>query len=230
MLDRRKLKAKMVRFGLRFLLGQIVLIFIPAGSFAFWQGWAYLELSFILQFALMIYFYRHDPQVLARRLLVREKNPGQKIIIVLLRLVISCRPGVGGSGLSLRLDARPLFPVPIWLTVLALLFIVTSQYLFFRILQANRFAASIIQVETGQTIAAAGPYRFIRHPMYLAMTIHWLAVPLALGSIVALAASIFIIPVFHPAPARRGTDSPPRFARLCDYCRQVRYRLVPFVW
>jgi protein-S-isoprenylcysteine O-methyltransferase Ste14 len=220
----------MVRFGLRFLFGQMLLIFIPAGSFAFWQGWAYLQLNFILQFALMIYFYRHDPQVLARRLLVREKNAGQKIIIVLLRLVIVAVLVLAGLDYRFGWTRDRFFPVPVCLTVLALLLIIASQYLFFRILQANRFAASIIQVETGQTIAATGPYRLVRHPMYLGMSIHWLAVPLALGSIVALAASIFIILVF----ILRLLDEERILRRdlpgYADYCRQTRYRLVPFVW
>jgi len=220
----------MVRFGLRFLFGQAVLIFIPAGSFAFWQGWAYLELSFILQFALMIYFYRHDPQVLARRLLVREKNAGQKIIIVLLRLVIIAVLVLAGSDYRFGWTRDHLFPVPAWLTAVALLFIVASQYLYFRVLQANRFAASIIQVETSQTIAAAGPYRLVRHPMYLSMTIYWLAVPLALGSLVALTASVLIMPVFIVRLLDEERILRRDLPGYADYCRQTRYRLVPFVW
>ena len=137
------------------------------------------------------------------------------------------------SGLDrqFRLDARTrFFPVPAWLTVLALWFIIAGQFLFFRILQANRFAASIIQVETGQTIAAGGPYRFYPSPhvLWSMNLIHWLAVPLALGSIVALAASIFIIPVF----ILRLLDEERILRRdlpgYTEYCRQTRHRLVPF--
>jgi protein-S-isoprenylcysteine O-methyltransferase Ste14 len=229
-LDRWRLKAKMVRRGLRFQLGQAFLIFIPAGSYAFWQAWAYLGLNLTLQFALMIYFYLRDPQVLKRRLLTREKNSGQKIIIMLLRAVVFSTLVLSGLDHRCGWTRSHFFPVPAWLTVLALLLIAAGWFLLFRILQANRFAASIIQVEIGQTIAADGPYQFVRHPMYLSMTLHWLAVPLALSSVVALTAGAFIIPVFILRLLDEERILHRDLPGYAEYCRQTRYRLVPGVW
>ena len=228
--DRQRLKVRLIRRVFRMHLSTAVVLFIPAGSFAFWQGWAYIGLSLILYFWFILYFYRRDPQTLERRMLTREKNSSQKVIIVLLRLVIGFTLVLAGLDFRCGWTRANFFPVPVWLTVLALMAIAGSQWLFIRILEANRFAASIIQVETGQTIAAAGPYRFIRHPMYLSMTIHWLAAPLALGSIVALATSVFVIPVF----ILRLLDEERILRRdlpgYADYCRQTRRRFVPFVW
>jgi protein-S-isoprenylcysteine O-methyltransferase Ste14 len=149
---------------------------------------------------------------------------------VLLRLVIGLTLLLAGLDFRCGWTRTHFFPVPVWLTLLALLSIAGSHWLFLQIMQANRFAASIIQVESGQTIAATGPYRLIRHPMYLAMTIHWLAAPLALGSMVALAASVFVIPAF----ILRLLDEERILRRdlpgYVDYCLQTRRRFVPFVW
>jgi protein-S-isoprenylcysteine O-methyltransferase Ste14 len=220
----------MIRRGVRFNLGMAALVFFAAGTLKFWQGWAYIGLGLVLQFSLMIYFYLRDPLVLERRLLTREKNDGQKVIIVLLRLVVGLALALSGLDYRRGWTRASFFPVPVWLTVLALLFIAGGQFLFFRTLQTNRFAASIIQVETGQTVAATGPYRFIRHPMYLSMIIHWLAAPLALGSIVALAASIFILPVLGLRLLNEEKILRRDLPGYAGYCRQTRYRLVPFVW
>jgi protein-S-isoprenylcysteine O-methyltransferase Ste14 len=181
---------------LRFQIGQATMVFLPAGSLSFWQGWSYIGLNGALQIWRMIYFYLRDPEVLERRLLIHEKNPGQKVIIVLLRVVVCSTLLLSGLDHRVGWTHHHLIPVPLWLTLLALLFIIIGQYLMFMILQTNRFAASIIQVETGQTIVSTGLYRFVRHPMYLAFIIHWLAAPLALGSLVGLAAGVFVVPVF----------------------------------
>jgi len=229
-LDRQRLKLKLIRRSLRLQLGQAVLIFLPAGTLNFWQGWACFALNAGLQLGLIIYFYHRDPQVLERRLLTREKNSGQKVIIVLLRLVIASTLVLSGLDHRFGWTSAILFPMPVWLTAVALLCMAGGQWLFFQILQANRFAASIIQVETGQTIAATGPYRFIRHPMYVAMIIHWLAAPLALGSLVGLGAGVLVVPVF----VLRLLDEERILRRdlpgYVHYCRKTPCRLVPYIW
>jgi protein-S-isoprenylcysteine O-methyltransferase Ste14 len=220
----------MVRRGLRQQLGQAAILFAAAGSFKYWQGWAYIGLHSVLQFSLMIYFYRRDPQVLERRLLTREKNREQKIVIVALRLVVASVLVLSGLDYRQGWSRSHFSPVSPWLTLLALLAIAGGQWLFFRILQTNRFAASIIRVEAGQTVAGTGPYRHLRHPMYLAMVIHWLAAPLALGSWVALAAGIFIIPVAAFRLLHEERILRRDLAGYGDYCRQTRWRLIPLVW
>jgi protein-S-isoprenylcysteine O-methyltransferase Ste14 len=100
-------------------------------------------------------------------------------------------------GLDHRFDWSREFlaPVPWWLTMLALLLVLAGHFLFFWVMKANRFAASIILVESGQTVADAGPYRLVRHPMYAGAVVLWLAAPVALGSFIALPAFAPVLPL-----------------------------------
>jgi hypothetical protein len=98
------------------------------------------------------------------------------------------------SGCDFRFGWSRAFPgpVPWWLALLALFLVLGGHILIFLVLKANRFAASIIQVEAGQAVIDTGPYRFVRHPMYSAIAAVWLCTPLALGSFVAIPAGALI--------------------------------------
>lgn len=101
---------------------------------------------------------------------------------------------------------------------------------FIAVLQANSFASSIIRVETGQTIAVTGPYRFVRHPMYLGMIVSWLVVPPALGSLVSLPVSCPIIPLFALRLLHEEKFLACELPGYSEYCRQTPWRLVPYLW
>lgn len=214
------------------MLGQLFLavaLFFPAGTFRYWQGWAFLAVMSLHQ-VFLLYFYKHHPQLLERRLLSKETVFAQKIIIFLLRQAIGIT--VVWSALDFRFGwSRQLVaPVPVWLTVLALLVIVACQVLIFRVMQSNAFAASVIRIEAGQTIAADGPYRRVRHPMYAVWCVQWLFVPLALGSFVtlpigALATPIFVWRLLNEEKLLRR-DLP----GYAEYCERTKQRLVPYVW
>jgi protein-S-isoprenylcysteine O-methyltransferase Ste14 len=166
MRDRMSLKARLFR---RNLLGLLVLptaLFFSAGTLKFWQGWAFLILSLGFPIGITVYFYKSDPKLLARRMLTKEKVDVQKIIMLLLRLLYLYALIFAGWDYRAGWTRTNIGPVPWWLTLLALAVILGGNFWFVSVLKANRFAASIIQVEAGQTIAAIGPYRFVRHPMY----------------------------------------------------------------
>jgi protein-S-isoprenylcysteine O-methyltransferase Ste14 len=96
-------------------------------------------------------------------------------------------------------------------------------------MKANRFAASIIQVEAGQTIAAVGPYRLVRHPMYLGVIVTWLATPLALGSDITLPVFALVIPIIIFRLLNEENMLRRELPGYAEYCRHNRCRLIPFV-
>jgi len=100
----------------------------------------------------------------------------------------------------------------------------------FRVFQANRFAASTIQVETGQTLIDTGPYRVVRHPLYLGAVVSWLATPPALGSLVVVPVCGLVIAVIVLRLLNEESTLRHELPGYGEYCQRTPYRLIPFVW
>ena len=120
--------------------------------------------------------------------------------------------------------------MPWWLTVPALLLFLVGQNGAFLVLKANRFAASVVQVEASQAVIDTGPYRFVRHPLYSVALFNWLCSPLALGSFVVIPVSFLIIPVLIYRLLNEEKILRRDLPGYVEYCQRTPYRLIPFVW
>ncbi|HEY1787449.1 MAG TPA: isoprenylcysteine carboxylmethyltransferase family protein, partial [Verrucomicrobiae bacterium] len=194
--DRKTLIAKLARQAFGSLLVVPMALFIPAATVKFWQGWAFIITGLVLPFCVMFYLYYRDPDVLARRLIRRENIGAQRFMMQLAVMLYFLILILAGWDFQFGWTRQWIAPVPWWLTAVALAIIVVYEAWFVAVLKANRFAASIIHVETGQIIAASGPYRIVRHPMYLGMIVRWLVTAPALGSLVVWPVSCLIVPIF----------------------------------
>jgi protein-S-isoprenylcysteine O-methyltransferase Ste14 len=228
--DGTHLKARLSRRTLLGLLILPIVLFWAAGTLEFWQGWSFLVLSLGFLIGMTVYFYKHDPELLARRMLTKEKVSAQKIIMLLLRLLYLYALIFAGWDYRSGWTRTNTGPVPWWLTLLALAVILGGNFWFVSVLKANRFAASIIQVEAGQTIAVVGPYRFVRHPMYSGVIVTWLATPLALGSYVTLPVFALIIPIIIFRLLNEEKMLRRELSGYARYCHHHHYRLIPLVW
>ena len=224
------LVSRLVRRTLAGQLKLAALLFLPAGSLKFWPGWAYLAAGLLSDLRFNFYFYRHDLQVLERRLLKREKFSEQKLIQRLWRVLAALFLILAGGDYRFGWSRRFLGPVPWWLTVLALLFVLCGYAWVFHVLKANRFAASVIQVEAGQAVIDTGPYRFVRHPLYSGSLVIWLSSPLALGSFVVVPVSFLILPILVFRLRSEEKILRRDLPGYAEYCQRTRFRLVPFVW
>ncbi len=226
----KSLLSRLVRRG---VFGQLVLVgvlFVPAGTLKFWPGWAFTLVNLISSFLFCIYFYKHDPQLLERRLLTREKVNTQKRVMGLVKILYVVVCTLPGFDFRFGWTSRLIGPMPLWLMLPALLLVPLCYYIFFMVMKTNPFAASIIQVEAGQTIADTGPYHLVRHPLYAASTILWFAMPLALGSLVALPAFILLVPLFILRLLNEEKILRRDLPGYAEYCQRTRHRLIPFVW
>jgi protein-S-isoprenylcysteine O-methyltransferase Ste14 len=166
-------------------------VFIPAGSLRFWQGWVFLTVWIVPVLVAFLYFYKHDPELVERRLRWREKVREQKILMRLFRATVVALFLL--PGLDRRFGWSDL---PLWLTILSQAFVLGGWVMVFWVMKVNRFAASTIEVEPGQRVISSGPYSIVPHPMYLGIGGMFLFSPLALGSYFALPAFALIIPIF----------------------------------
>lgn len=218
-----------IRFSIILIVGAAIL-FVPAGTLTFWQGWALLGVYFVPTSFVYLYFLKHDPQVVERRMERKETVGAQKLLI---------RWGMPGfvsafllPGFDYRWGwSRHLFGgVPTWLSLVSLAMIVAAFLLVFWVTQVNRFAARIIRVEEGQTVISNGPYRWVRHPMYSGSVILWMFTPLALGSYVALPAFGLILPFYVIRLLNEEKVLRQELPGYQEYRLRTHYRLVPFVW
>ena len=205
-----------------------VLLFAPAGTFAYWQAWLYGFVFIAGTTALSVYFLKHDPELVRRRMRVgpkAETESAQKIIMVLIF-----------SGFLLLIIVPSLdhrwhwSAVPVWLVLFANGLVALSFGAFFVVMKKNSYAASTITVEAGQPVVSTGLYGVVRHPMYSGALLLLFFTPLALGSYRGLLVGVAML----PALIWRLLDEE-RFLKLnlpgyAEYCRKVRYRLVPGTW
>jgi protein-S-isoprenylcysteine O-methyltransferase Ste14 len=209
-------------------LGAVV--FLPAGSLKSWQGWVYVLgfLAFSLFFG--VYFYRHDRGLLERRLQVKERERGQKIFKKLWLPLWFLTMTMPGLDYRFGWSRSVLAAVPLWLTVLSQALVLGSDFLMLGVFRFNSFASTVIQVEGGQKVVSAGPYRIVRHPMYSAILIMIVFTPLALGSYVTLPVALLLIPVLVLRLVNEEEFLVRELPGYAEYRVRTRFRLVPLVY
>jgi protein-S-isoprenylcysteine O-methyltransferase Ste14 len=202
-----------------------VLLFLPAGSWRFWQAWLLLAIIYIPMIFSTWYFLKRDPALVERRLQNVEPVPEQKRIMRWARLIF-----LGGfliPGFDFRFGWSR---VPLWLTLLSQALVLVGYLSTYWVFQTNSFASRTIRVEKEQTVISTGPYRFVRHPMYTGVVLMMAFLPLALGSYRALAVFLLIIPLIVFRLLNEEKVLKKDLTGYADYCEQTRFRLVPFVW
>lgn len=200
-------------------------LFGTAGTLAFWQAWLYLAVLVVPMCFVLAYLLGHAPELLVRRMRMREKEPRQRVIIGLAAVpyVLS----ILLPGVDRRLDWSH---VPFATVLVAEVLVLASYGIIVRAFLENRFASRIVEVETGQAVIDTGPYAVVRHPMYLGAVLLYLFTPLALGSYWALIPAALLIPVI----VARILNEEAVLGRDLDgyraYMARTRYRLIPRVW
>jgi protein-S-isoprenylcysteine O-methyltransferase Ste14 len=205
-----------------------VILFLPAGTFNYWQAWVFIAVFTVATIVPTIYLYRTDPAALQRRMHAgprAETRPAQKIIIT--GSFVDAFAMMAFSGLDHRMGWST---VPVWVCLLGDVLVVAGLGIAMVVIAQNGYAASTVRVETGQHVVSSGVYRFIRHPMYVGSLIMMLGMPLALGSYWGL---LFVIPgvaviVFRILDEEKMLTE--ELAGYREYAQRVRYRLMPNVW
>jgi protein-S-isoprenylcysteine O-methyltransferase Ste14 len=205
-----------------------VMLFAPAWTLHFWEAWAYWLLFSVLSTVITFYFLKHSPGLVESRLKAgptAEHEKSQKIIQTLtaaLWCALIIVPGTERHFHSSRIPAA--------LVLLGNALVAVGYYIVFLAMRENRWAASIIEVQPGQSVISTGPYGIVRHPMYSGGVLMILATPLALGSIWAFVCAVLLCGVI----AARLLDEERYLSKNLlgyeDYRRKVRYRLIPHVW
>jgi protein-S-isoprenylcysteine O-methyltransferase Ste14 len=200
-------------------------LFLPAGTLAYWQAWIYLAILLVPMFLVFRYLLRKNPGLLERRMKMREKEATQQRVVGLgavYFLVAFLLPGLDKRwGWSV---------VPMWLVIVADLIVILGYGVFILVLRENQYAARTIQVEEGQPVISSGPYAVVRHPMYLGVMLMYLASPLALGSYWALLPCVLIVPILVVRIANEEKTLERELKGYLEYKQKTWYRILPGIW
>jgi protein-S-isoprenylcysteine O-methyltransferase Ste14 len=206
----------------------VAFIFVPAGTWHYWQGWLFIAVFSASTIGFTVYLARYDRPLLERRMNAgpqHEKEGSQKIIVSL--IIVAFFVFVILPPLDYR--AR-LSPVPAYLSLVGDLLIVLSFLFIFWVLKFNSFAAANISVADDHQVIDTGPYAYVRHPMYAGALWLFIGMPLALGSWL----TICLLPLILPVLIWRLLDEERILRRdlpgYPEYASRVRYRLIPYLW
>ena len=202
-----------------------LLIFLPAGTLRFGQGWLLMGVLFVPMFLAGLFLMVKDPDRLRRRLDAREKEMTQKTVLLLSGLMFLAAFVL--AGLSFRFGW---LRFPRWVSVLGAILFLLGYVLYAFVLKENAYLARTMKVEKGQKLVDTGLYGVIRHPMYAATLLLFLSMPLILGSLL----SLLVMLVYPFIIARRIQNEEQVLMRELpgyrEYRKKVRWRLIPFLW
>lgn len=202
-----------------------VLIFLPAGTLFYFNGWLLMGVLFIPMFFAGIFLMYKNPELLERRLHAKETQEGQNLVVKLSGLMFLLGFVIAGLGVRFEWYMLP-NQVVITFTVVFLL----AYILYAEVLRENTYLSRTIEVQDHQTVIDTGLYGIVRHPMYSATLLLFLSMPLILGSVYSFV--IFLAYPFIIAKRIKGEETflEEKLTGYREYEQKVKYRLIPFIW
>ena len=213
---------------IKFFLGAVIiglLIFIPAGSVEYWNGWLFMGLLFIPMFIAGIILMFKNPELLRKRLNAKEKESEQKAVILLSGLMFLA--GFILAGLNYRFSWTVL---PNIVVIISSVIFAGSYILYAEVLRENEYLSRTIEVQEGQKVVNTGLYGIVRHPMYAVTILLFLVMPLVLGSIIS-----FVIFLIYPIIIAKRIKNEEmvlenKLQGYKEYKKKVKYKMIPFIW
>ena len=221
-------KKLFVQAIVKFLLGVIlvgVLVFLPAGTFNFINGWIFMGILFVPMFIAGIVMMIKNPYLLEKRLDAKEKQAEQSLVVKLSGLMVLA--GFIVAGLDFRFGWCPL---PKAVSIAAAVVFIIAYVLYAQVLRENTYLSRTIEVQENQKVIDTGLYGVVRHPMYSATLLLFLSMPLVLGSVIS-----FVIFLAYPLIIIKRLKAEEEFLEkelegYSEYRKKVKYRLIPFIW
>ena len=212
----------------KFVLGLLMiglLLFLPAGTFDFWQAWLFIGILFVPMFIAGIVLMIRQPELLRKRLDAKEQQQEQKWVVALSGLMFISVFVV--AGLNRRFGW---FLLPDWAVYIATAIFLVAYAMYAEVMRENVWLSRTVEVQENQQVVSTGLYGIVRHPMYAATLLLFLSMPLVLAS----PWSFFIMLLYIPIIALRIRNEEQVLERelkgYTEYKQRVRYKVIPFIW
>ncbi|SHJ12250.1 Protein-S-isoprenylcysteine O-methyltransferase Ste14 [Clostridium cavendishii DSM 21758] len=200
-----------------------IILFLPAGTMKFWQAWIFWLGFSIITFFITGYFIKRNPEFLARRTNTKQAKESKKTPLFFKAYYL----GFILPGIDFRFHWSN---EPLWLVILSNIIAFLAYIFIFYVFKENSYASTVIQVENEQKVISSGPYKVVRHPMYLGMIIMMLFMPLALGSYFSIIPMALIMPIIVIRIKNEEETLLKELNGYKEYSSKIRYRLIPLIW
>jgi protein-S-isoprenylcysteine O-methyltransferase Ste14 len=218
----------MASASIKLLMGLVLvglLIFLPAGTMDFFNGWLLVAVLFVPMLIAGVVMVICSPDLLRKRLNAKEKESEQKSVVALSGIMFVVAFVV--AGLNYRYEWMVM---PVWAVWSAAVLFLFSYLMYAEVLRENAYLSRTIEVQEGQRVIDTGLYGIVRHPMYLATVLLFLSMPLVLGSLPSFVIMLVYIPLIVKRIKNEETVLLDGLDGYDAYCKKVKYRLLPLVW
>ena len=212
----------------KFIAGLLLvglLLFLPAGTFDFWQAWLFIGILFVPMFIAGIVLMVRQPELLHKRLDAKEQQQEQKWVVALSGLMFIAVFVV--AGLSRRFGW---YMLPEWAVLVATVVFLAAYALYAEVMRENVWLSRTIEVQENQQVVSTGLYGIVRHPMYAATLLLFLSMPLVLASPWSFAIMLLYIPIIALRIRNEEQVLERELKGYTEYKQQVRYKVIPFIW
>lgn len=213
---------------MKFLFGLVIvflLLFLPAGSVDYFNGWLFIALLFIPMFIAGIIMFLKSPELLKKRLNAKEEEKEQKIVILISGIMFLLAFIL--AGLNFRFGW---FQLPQTVIIIASIIFILSYIMYAEVLRENIYLSRTIEVSENQKVIDTGLYGIVRHPMYTSTIFLFLSMPLVLDSLFSFIV-MFIYPIVIISRIKNEEKVLEReLEGYKEYKEKVKYRILPFIW
>ena len=212
----------------RFLAGLLIvglLLFVPAGTLAYWQAWLLTGILFVPMFIAGLVMMKKSPDLLRKRLNVKEEQSEQKIVILLSGLMFLA--AFVFAGLNFRFQWIIL---PDWVSFAAATVFLLAYALYAEVLRENAYLSRTIEVQENQKVIDTGLYGVVRHPMYMSTLLLFLSMPLVLGSLLSFVITLAYVPIIAKRIRNEEQVLEEGLEGYTEYKKRVKFKVIPFVW
>ncbi|MCR5269314.1 MAG: isoprenylcysteine carboxylmethyltransferase family protein [Lachnospiraceae bacterium] len=202
-----------------------LLLFLPAGTFSYWQAWLLLGILFIPMLIAGVIMMIKSPELLKKRLNAKEEQSEQRIVLILSALMFIAAFVV--AGFNFRFGWIVL---PDWVPYVAAALFLFAYVLYAEVLRENAYLSRTVEVQEDQKVVDTGLYGIVRHPMYMSTLLLFLSMPLVLGSVISFVIMLVYIPIIAKRIRNEEQVLEEGLKGYAEYKTRVRHKVIPFIW
>ncbi|MBR4766413.1 MAG: isoprenylcysteine carboxylmethyltransferase family protein [Clostridia bacterium] len=202
-----------------------LLLFLPAGTIGFYNGWMFIVILFVPMIVAGVVLMKKNPALLEKRLNAKEKEDEQKSILLLSGLMFLA--AFISAGLCYRFH---FLVIPLWLAKTGAVIFLAAYVMYAEVLRENTYLSRTVEVQENQKVIDTGLYGVMRHPMYCSTLFLFLSMGIVLGSVISFAVLLFYIPIIAKRIKNEEQVLEEGLEGYAEYKERVKYKVIPFIW